>query len=62
MIDARPGMTVRYHAATEAPDDWRTGTLVRSSPNGEEWLVKGVFGSFWLAVSRLFLVDEAATP
>ena len=58
MTDARAGMLVRYHAA-EDPDEWRTGTLVRPSANGEEWLVKGAFGSFWLAGSRLFYGETA---
>ncbi len=59
MIEVRPGMTVRYHPA-QAPDDWRLGTLVKPSPNGEEWLVKGAFGKFWLAVGRLEPVETAA--
>ena len=57
MIEVRPGLTVRYHPA-QAPDDWRLGILVKPSPNGEEWLVKGAFGKFWLAVGRLFPIEK----
>lgn len=51
-----PGMQVRYRAAAD-PAGWRIGTLVRPSANAEEWLVKGAFGSFWLAGDRLFLAE-----
>ncbi|MGH2450667.1 MAG: hypothetical protein ACRDGE_05255 [Candidatus Limnocylindria bacterium] len=33
------------------------GTLVRSSPNGEEWLLKNEMGRFWVHVSRLRPAD-----
>jgi len=38
--------------------DRRVGELVRSSPNGEEWLVKDRFGKFWLATNHIVLEDE----
>jgi hypothetical protein len=47
----RRGARVVYSPAHS--DEWREGELVRSSPNGEEWLVKNRFGRFWLHVSRL---------
>jgi len=50
-LELRSGVTVRYLAADSG--EWREGTLVRSSPTGEEWLVKNRFGKFWLHVSRL---------
>ena len=56
-FELRPGMRVRYHPADE-PLAWRTGTLVRQSTNGEEWLVKNEFGSFWLAYSQLHPAPE----
>ena len=53
------GMRVRYHPGAD-PAGWRTATLVRPSANGEEWLVRGAFGNFWLAAGRLFLADPSA--
>ena len=47
----RRGARVTYSPAHS--DEWREGELVKSSPNGEEWLVKNRFGRFWLHVSRL---------
>ena len=46
-MDLRPGMRIRYHPA-EYPDTWREGVLVQASANGEEWLVRGAFGKYWL--------------
>jgi hypothetical protein len=51
-IELRAGMKVRFG------HDRRVGELVRSSPNGEEWLVKDRFGKFWVATNRLLLGDE----
>ena len=56
MNEAGSGTAVRYRPAHD-PDTWRAGTLVRPSPNGEEWLVHGALGDFWLPVGRLFLVE-----
>ena len=53
--DLRSGTRVRYSPAHS--DEWREGVLVHPSPNGEEWLVKGRFGSFWLHIARLFPAD-----
>lgn len=50
-LELRSGATVQYLAADSG--EWREGTLVRSSPTGEEWLVKNRFGKYWLQVSRL---------
>lgn len=50
-LDLRPGARVRYLAADSG--ELREGTLVKSSPNSEEWLVKNRFGRYWLHVSRL---------
>jgi hypothetical protein len=50
-LELRPGAKVQYRAADS--DEWREGTLVKSSPNNEEWLVKNRFGKYWLHVSRL---------
>jgi hypothetical protein len=50
-LELRPGTLVRYLAADS--DEWREGTLVKQSPNSEEWLVKNRFGKYWLHVSRL---------
>src|SRR5205823_1964686 len=55
-IELRAGVKVRF-----GPDR-RLGELVRSSPNGEEWLVKDRFGKFWVATNRLILEDEGAEP
>ena len=50
-LELRPGARVRYSPVHT--DEWREGKLIRSSPNGEEWLVENRFGRFWLHVSRL---------
>ncbi len=50
-LELRPGATVRYQPDTS--DEWREGTLIRPSPNGEEWLVRDRFGRVWIAVLRL---------
>ena len=57
-LELRPGGSVRYRAADSG--EWRDGTLVKASANGEEWLVKNRIGKFWLQVSRLrpALADE----
>ena len=55
-LDLRPGAPVEYFAAEAG--DWREGTLVRPSANGEEWLVKNRFGRFWLSVRRLRPVSD----
>ena len=51
-LELRRGMKVIFGA------DRRVGELVRSSPNGEEWLVKDRFGKFWLATNHIVLEDE----
>ena len=55
-LELRPGAIVQYLAADSG--EWREGTLVRSSPTGEEWLVKNRFGRYWLHVSRLHPVES----
>jgi hypothetical protein len=60
MMELRPGLKVRYRSA--AADGWLEGELVRSSPNGEEWLVKNRFGRFWIHVSRLRPPEDDAQP
>jgi hypothetical protein len=55
-LELRPGAKVQYRAADS--DEWREGTLVRASPNNEEWLVKNRFGKYWLHVSRLRPANE----
>jgi hypothetical protein len=51
-IELRRGVKVRF-----GPDQ-RIGELVRSSPNGEEWLVKDRLGRFWVSTMRLIPADE----
>jgi hypothetical protein len=53
-LDPRPGLKVRFGL------DHRIGELVRSSPNGEEWLVKDRLGRFWVSTLRLMPADEEA--
>jgi hypothetical protein len=55
-LELRPGAAVQYRAADSG--EWRDGTLVRSSPNGEEWLIKNRFGKYWLNVNRLRPANE----
>lgn len=50
-LELRPGATVEYLSADSG--EWREGTLVKGSANGEEWLVKNRFGRYWLQVDRL---------
>jgi hypothetical protein len=59
-LELRPGAVVQYLAAESG--EWREGTLVRSSPTGEEWLVKNRFGRYWLPVSRLRPALELQAP
>jgi hypothetical protein len=51
---------VQYRAADSG--EWREGTLVRSSVNNEEWLVKNRFGKYWVHVSRLRPADQLQEP
>lgn len=59
-LELRPGASVRYSAADSG--EWREGTLVKSSANGEEWLVKSRFGKYWLQISRLRPALELGEP
>ena len=59
-LELRPGVTVQYLAA--ASNEWQDGVLVKGSANGEEWLVKNRFGSFWLQVGRLRPVAALDEP
>ena len=56
-LELRKGAKVRYAPAHSGL--WREGTLVRASPNQEEWLVKNELGKFWLHVGRLQPIDDA---
>lgn len=58
-LELAPGVKVRYRPGDS--DGWRQGTLVRPSTTGEEWLVKGRFGRFWINVNRLRPADGALT-
>jgi hypothetical protein len=51
---------VRYSPAHS--DEWREGTLVKSSPNREEWLVENRYGRFWLHVGRLRPPEDEPQP
>ena len=59
-LELRPGATVQYRAADSG--EWREGTLVKSSANGEEWLIKNRFGRYWLNVNRLRPATEVQEP
>jgi hypothetical protein len=59
-LELRPGARVRYTPVHS--DESREGTLIRSSPNQEEWLVKNRFGRFWIHVNRLRPVDDEPQP
>ena len=54
-ITLRRGMKVRF-----GPDQ-SVGEIVRSSPNGEEWLVKDRMGRFWVNANRLRPVGDEAS-
>jgi len=58
MNGRRPPLDLRSGVKVIFGPDHRVGELVRSSPNGEEWLVKDRFGKFWVATNRLILEDE----
>lgn len=55
-LELRSGAAVQYLSADTG--EWREGTLVHASANGEEWLVKNRFGRFWLALSRLRPIED----
>ncbi|HEV8230535.1 MAG TPA: hypothetical protein VGQ86_11285 [Candidatus Limnocylindria bacterium] len=55
ILDLRKGARVRYRPAD---GEWRSGELVRGSPNGEEWLVKDRLGQVWVAVTQLRPAEE----
>jgi hypothetical protein len=59
-LDLRPGARVRYSPAHS--DEWREGTIVKSSPNREEYLVENRYGRFWLHVGRLRPVEDQPQP
>jgi hypothetical protein len=59
-LELRPGTKVQYRAADSG--EWREGTLVRSSANHEEWLVKNRFGKFWVHVGQLRPANELQEP
>lgn len=50
-VELRKGAKVRYEPAHSGRS--RVGTLVRPSPNQEEWLVTNEHGKFWISVRRL---------
>ena len=50
-LELRRGARVRYSPSHSG--ETREGVIVRSSPNGEEWLVKNRYGEFWLHVRQL---------
>ncbi len=50
-LELRKGAKVRYEPAHSG--QWLEGTLIRSSANQEEWLVKNELGKFWVPVTRL---------
>ncbi len=55
-LELRKGTKVRYEPAHSGRP--RMGTLVRPSPNQEEWLVTNEHGKFWVAVRRLSPAEE----
>jgi len=61
-LELRRGARVRYSPSHSG--ETREGVIVRSSPNGEEWLVKNRYGEFWLHVRQLMgpedVPDDAA--
>lgn len=59
-LELRPGAVVQYRAADS--NEWRDGTLVKGSANGEEWLIKNRFGKYWLNVNRLRPANELQEP
>ena len=59
-LELRPGALVQYRAADSG--EWRDGTLVKGSSNGEEWLVKNRFGKYWIQLSKLRPANELQEP
>jgi hypothetical protein len=49
-LELRKGTRVLYRLTDGT---WRDGTLVRGSPNDEEWLLKTRFGDYWVPVTQL---------
>lgn len=58
-LELRKGAKVRYEPAHSGRP--RLGTLVRPSPNQEEWLVTNEHGKFWVAVRRLSPAEDEST-
>lgn len=58
-LELRRGAKVRYEPAHSGRE--RVGTLVRPSPNQEEWLVTNEHGKFWVAVRRLSPAEDEAS-
>ncbi|MBA2372356.1 MAG: hypothetical protein ACR2G8_03170 [Candidatus Limnocylindria bacterium] len=58
-LELRKGARVRYEPVHS--DEWREGTLVRPSPNQEEWLVKNELGKFWVPVRRLSPAEDGSS-
>jgi hypothetical protein len=54
-LELRKGARVSYRLTDGS---WRAGSLVRGSPNDEEWLVKNEFGRFWVPVTQLRPPEE----
>ena len=59
-LELRPGAKVLYSPAHS--NEWLEGEIVKSSPNGEEWLVKNRFGRYWLHVNRLRSPEDEPQP
>ncbi|MGH2472899.1 MAG: hypothetical protein ACRDG6_10920 [Candidatus Limnocylindria bacterium] len=57
-MSRRPPIEPRAGTKVIFGPDRRIGELVRTSPNGEEWLVKDRFGKVWVDANRLVLADE----
>ena len=55
-LELRKGAKVQYEPAHSGRP--RVGTLVRPSPNQEEWLVTNEHGKFWVSVGRLSPAEE----
>lgn len=51
-LELRRGARVRF-LRSGSGGEWAEAKLLRSSSNGEEWLVEDRIGRFWVHVNRL---------
>lgn len=57
-MELRKGMPVAF---LHDELGWMEGTLIRRSPNGEEWLVRTKFEDRWVPIAELYPAGRQPT-